>query len=265
MSYAGSISGSRATQLTRKGLAYLLAVLMGLSGYYTLPLNFAADTILVVPTEGGSITVNQTTAQPGDMITGTVAAEPGYEIGTVGVETAAGWSPAQLSADETAFRFEMPEGASGQTVKVTAHYMSTTVWDGSVDISWYDPAADTYSIGTPAELAGLAALVNGRTDADTPASMIKGDTSYLKSKATSGVMLVGAGGGNVSDTVYTSEIDFAYKTVYLTADIDMGGVCTGGVWSGPNYTPIGGKFSMDTDMVDGDSYVIDTRFNGVFD
>ena len=95
--------------------------------------------------------------------------------------------------------------------------------------------------------------------------MIKGDASLIKATAHPNTLLVGAGGGNVSDTVYTSDIDFAYKTVYLTADLNMGGKKTGSSWTGPNYTPVGGKFSIDTDMVDGDSYVIDTRFNGVFD
>ena len=93
-------------------------------------------------------------------------------------------------------------------------------------------------------------------------SMVKGNTEYIKSVPHDNVMLVGAGGGNVSDKVYTSEIDFARKTVYLTADLDMGGIKdAGGKWSGPNYTPVGGKFSMDIDMVNGDSQVIDTRLD----
>ena len=80
-----------------------------------------------------------------------------------------------------------------------------------------------------------------------------------------GVMLVGAGGGNVSDTVYTSTVDFSHKTVYLTADMDMGGAERDGVWSGPNWTPIGGKFPMKREEVSGDCLTLDTRFNGVLD
>ena len=34
-------------------------------------------------------------------------------------------------------------------------------WDGTVDISWYDPEKAEYEIDTPAKLAGLAALVLG--------------------------------------------------------------------------------------------------------
>ena len=94
-------------------------------------------------------------------------------------------------------------------------------WDGTVDISWYDPAKTEYEIDTPAKLAGLAALVNGM--ADPTAKKITGNTAYLVSKKVDNAMLVGAGGGNVFDTVYTGGIDFAYKTIYLTADLDMGG------------------------------------------
>ena len=138
-------------------------------------------------------------------------------------------------------------------------------WDGSVDISWYDPAKSEYYLSTPAQLAGLAALVNGM--ADPAAAKITGDKSYLKSIRVDNVMLVGAGGGNVFDTVYTSDIDFAGKTVYLTADLDMGGVYDAGtdMWSGPNWTPIGGKFPMKPKEAAGDCMTLDTRFNGVLD
>ena len=138
-------------------------------------------------------------------------------------------------------------------------------WDGSVDISWYDAAKTEFSIDTPAKLAGLAALVNGMTDPACP--KIIGDKSLLSVTAYDDVMLVGAAGGSVSDTVYASNIDFAYKTVYITADLDMGGAFSTatGIWSGPNWTPIGGKYSMNVTEVKGDSLVIDSRFNGVLD
>ena len=136
-------------------------------------------------------------------------------------------------------------------------------WDGSVDISWYDPAKTEYYLSTPAQLAGLAALVNGM--ADPNAKSVKGDKSYLKSLRYDNVLLVGAGGGNVADTVYASGIDFAYKTVCLTADLDMGGVYANGAWSGPNWTPIGGKFPMKPAEAAGDCLTLDTRFNGVLD
>ena len=142
---------------------------------------------------------------------------------------------------------------------------AAAVWDGTVDISWYDPGAAVYEISTPAQLAGLAALVNGMTDPKCP--KVIGNRSYLKSTYKDNVLLVGAGGGNVSGTVYYSSTDFAYKTVRLTADLDMGGVynSSAGTWSGPNWTPVGGKFPMIPGETKGDCKVLDTRFNGVFD
>ena len=103
--------------------------------------------------------------------------------------------------------------------------------------------------------------------ADPAAPKITGDKSHLKSIRVDDVMLVGAGGGNVSDTVYTSNIDFAYKTVYLTQDMDMGGRydAASGTWSGPNWTPIGGKFPMKPQEAENDCLTLDTRFNGVLD
>lgn len=138
-------------------------------------------------------------------------------------------------------------------------------WDGSVDISWYDPSKSEYYLSTPAQLAGLAALVNGMADPSAP--KITGDKRYLKSIRVDDVLLVGAGGGNVSDTVYTSNIDFAYKTVYLTQDMDMGGRydAASGTWSGPDWTPIGGKFPMKPQEAENDCLTLDTRFNGVLD
>ena len=59
--------------------------------------------------------------------------------------------------------------------------------DGSVDTSWYSAEAKTFEISTPAQLAGLAAIVNGKAD------------------------------GITAD-------NFAGKTVTLTADLDLGGV-----------------------------------------
>lgn len=138
-------------------------------------------------------------------------------------------------------------------------------WDGSVDISWYDPGKSEYYLSTPAQLAGLAALVNGMADPSAP--KITGDKSCLKSIRVDDVLLVGAGGGNVSDTVYTSNIDFAYKTIYLTQDMDMGGRydAATNTWSGPNWTPIGGKFPMKPQEAENDCLTLDTRFNGVLD
>ena len=64
-----------------------------------------------------------------------------------------------------------------------------TPWDGTVDTNWYDASKDTFEISTAAELAGLAALVNG-TAKD-------------------------AGNNSIA------AVNFSRKTIKLTADIDL--------------------------------------------
>ncbi len=147
---------------------------------------------------------------------------------------------------------------------VTPAAQAADAWDGTVDISWYDPNASTYEISTPAQLAGLAALVNGITAPDCP--KVVGDTSLLRYTVKEDAALVGAAGGGVTDRVYVSSTDFSYKTVYLTADLDMGGrQSASGEWSGPNWTPIGGAYALDSNAMSGDSLVLSSHFNGVLD
>lgn len=111
-------------------------------------------------------------------------------------------------------------------------------WDGkSIDVSWFSPDQSTYHISTGAQLAGLAALVNGIYNADC--TVTAGEASYIAAnKGTSvseGVSV--SGGNNESTDSYTyGSYNFADKTVYLDADIDM----TGG-----NYMPVGGSVSDD--------------------
>lgn len=54
------------------------------------------------------------------------------------------------------YSFVMPEGE----VVVYADFMSI-VWDGAIDVTWYDPSATSFSISYAAQFAGLAAIVNG--------------------------------------------------------------------------------------------------------
>lgn len=140
------------------------------------------------------------------------------------------------------------------------------VWDGTVDFSWYDSNQTEFYLSKPAQLAGLAALVNGRTDVNLSDDKISGDSSLLISHKIENFQLTGAGGGNQFATVYQGDasFDFAGKTIYLTEDMDMGGVydASSGSWSGPNWTPIGGKYPMDTETGD---YLIESFFNGVLD
>lgn len=83
----------------------------------------------------------------------------------------------------------------------------STSWDGTVDTSWYNTSDKTFEIDTAAELAGLAAIVNGTATGITQDS-------------------------------------FEGKTVTLTADLDLGGVNNSGTWSGANWVPIGGDLAF---------------------
>ena len=50
-------------------------------------------------------------------------------------------------------------------------------WDGSIDTSWYNAAGKGFEISTPAELAGLAAIVNGTADGIAQ-DLFEGKPSY---------------------------------------------------------------------------------------
>ena len=83
-------------------------------------------------------------------------------------------------------------------------------WDGSIDTSWYNTAGIGFEISTPAELAGLAAIVNGTAD------------------------------GIAQD-------EFEGKTAVLMSDIDLGGIQNkDGTWDPDSieWTSIGGGDSQ---------------------
>ena len=98
---------------------------------------------------------------------------------------------------------------------------NSAAWDGSVDTSWYSAEAKTFEISTPAQLAGLAAIVNGKAD------------------------------GIAQDS-------FSGKTIKLTADLDLGGVKgSDGTWSGQSWTPIGNSYDYNfRGMFNGDGHAI---------
>ena len=110
----------------------------------------------------------------------------------------------------------------------------TDVWDGTaVDTSWYAGHENEteFSIGTAAELAGLAALVNGTAkDADN----------------------------NSIDAV-----NFSRKTIKLTADIDLGNQAWTPIGNGDSFSAFSGTFNGDGYTVSGLN-VPDTYFPGLF-
>ena len=56
------------------------------------------------------------------------------------------------------------EYARENDIEYVADRVLPDAWDGTVDVSWYDPSESEYFISTPAELAGLRELVNSGTE-----------------------------------------------------------------------------------------------------
>ncbi len=101
-------------------------------------------------------------------------------------------------------------------------------WDGSIDTSWYNAAGKGFEISTPAELAGLATIVNGTADG-------------------------------------ISQDLFEGKTVILMADIDLGGIQNkDGTWDPASiqWTSIGGGEAGDSNnasfrgIFDGNGHIV---------
>ena len=223
--------------------------------------------------------------------TGTAIPDEGYDLATVRqIWTEDGAEKEQYleytyDSENNNYTFEVQSKEYDSVI--TAHFFSLEVWDGAVDLTWYDPDNTVFEIGTPAQLAGLAAITNGMVDdTQTFEYMIKDNEgrsyseeegAYKHEYVSTEPHLVdlltpnsGSDATQVRDTAWrlpevehqklgADDIhnDFLYRTVKLTDDLDM---------SGANWTPIGGKYAMNRDAVNGENpKVIDTRFQGVFD
>ena len=68
---------------------------------------------------------------------------------------------------QTGYSFTMPAA----NVSVVADYVSI-VWDGTIDVSWYDPTSQVFRLQYAAQYAGLAAIVNGIFTAYPTATVI---------------------------------------------------------------------------------------------
>lgn len=126
------------------------------------------------------------------------------------------------------YSFVMPEGE----VVVYADFVPI-VWDGAIDVTWYDPSATSFSISYAAQFAGLAAIVNGYfTTYPTKAISIEGSVKtvevpdYDAFKNGMGVVEEGgsgAGAGEGSDegssasTTVSSEYYGEFSSVYKVA------------------------------------------------
>ncbi|MGN0693715.1 MAG: hypothetical protein ACI4LK_02250 [Lentihominibacter sp.] len=201
--------------------------------------------------------------------------------------------------------FTATNGTSKDDAKATviAEYYSTTKWDGAVDVSWYSEGKDTYSIGDPAQLAGLAAIVNGSINNSTPIYRVKGERSDLTKQfdydtpQTTKKQDINEGLPDVIENEYDSNAslvagitdeaymglaknDFSDKTVKITEDLDMGGVDGSQIDHSKNFsgstTDSSGKNSYDypnwtpiggeylMDPSDGSTMIV-ASFNGTID
>ena len=215
------------------------------------------------------------------------------------------WETLEVSDHQA--QFTMPEG----DVTVYGDYVSI-VWDGTIDLTWYDEDADTYRLQYAAQMAGAAALANGLfndfpvrdeilnegedneevisypdvVDEEGNPILAPGDSEenvvgYVHEETNSGYEVFEDSDGDGYDTTVVGDLTkiqieryskassgsnnlvttsirwfgsehYQDKTIILTDDIDMGGVCAEGTsrlvpsnWSGPNYMPIGGQYAMD--------------------
>ena len=157
-------------------------------------------------------------------------------------------------ADEGVIKYTFMMPGSDVTLDLTLtekeHVYGT--WDGTVDVRWYNGhEKDTeYEIYTPAELAGLAAIVNGKLDKEH--GEVIGAFEETKSDDP-----------EISD-YWVSIDDMKGKTITLMSDMDMGGTkgSDGKLSEGPNYTPIGGQWCTDNND---NATQLSTSFNGTLD
>lgn len=218
----------------------------------------------------------------GEVITGKAIPYEGYALASVRVLNGNGSRDIYVEFNEkdNSFSINKSEIKAANPV-FSATFYNLKVWDGAVDVSWYDPEKKSFDISTPAQLAGLAAIVNGMVDENETSedqiydpggrSVREGSWHHkhintVKEKT----LLIEQQGGGVEDVVYrlpavrTKGIfasddlydDMKYRTVNITADINMGS---------KNFSCIGGKHAMNTAKGVKDPKVIDTRFHGVLD
>ena len=68
---------------------------------------------------------------------------------------------AAFTETASGYAYTLPEGVTEEQVMV--EYFSATRRDGAVDLSWYNGTDTEFTLTTPAQLAGVAELVNSNT------------------------------------------------------------------------------------------------------
>jgi hypothetical protein len=104
----------------------------------------------------GSLTLSTQSAEAGTTITVSATPATGYYLAQVRYSEDGGTTYTALEPQNNSYSFIMPDAA----VDVQADFVSI-VWDGTIDVTWFDPAADVYTLYYPAQYEGLAAIVNG--------------------------------------------------------------------------------------------------------
>lgn len=168
-------------------------------------------------------------------------------------------------------------------------------WDGrTLDVSWYDEESEALFISAPAQLAGMAAIVNGiynaeidlilddadgdgTTESYTPVQYAALENRKIRAKSSTGETGGAYGNNLVTGDAYwygikrddATRADFRGQRVYLTADLDMGGYQKDGKWTGARYMTVGGQSLMHyidyaAERSDGLSH-LGASFNGTLD
>ena len=159
------------------------------------------------------------------------------------------------------------------SIPMTEFVASTNpgAWDGkTLDVSWYSETAKSMTITTPAQLAGMAAIVNGIYNAEITRIVDDADGDGVAenyapaeyARLANRKIIAGASSGDTSgpngnNMVTTNDYwygvkadgvtpaDFKNQTVYIGCDLDMGGwQDADGNWTGARYMPIGGQSLM---------------------
>ena len=108
---------------------------------------------------------NYLKAAKGETVELSIVPDEGYCVESV--EVTAGEEMVVVAESEGLYAFEMPASAVSVVVTVVEGSGSgaeSAIWDGSVDTSWYNAEDAEFVLTTPAQLAGLAAIVNGTAD-----------------------------------------------------------------------------------------------------
>jgi hypothetical protein len=264
-------------------------------------------------TGAGTIALSAASAAAGSVVTVTATPGAGTYLAQVRYSSDGGLTYTAVKAQSGSYRFTMPAAA----VDVKGDFVSK-VWDGTIDVTWFDPDASVYTLYYPAQYAGLATIVNGlftlypttpkldengepvvdsrgpvrlpsytgfrqgmgikepvpaapegtilpsrlygeftetyrlndsqnsfeRTAPITKTARVIGEPAYLVATCSAGT--VGENNKVTTTDYWKGSYDFRDKTVYIGADLDFGGVQSGGVWStqSPLFMPVAGQFSI---------------------